>query len=241
MTASDPNDHVQFAAMVHAQFLPGDRRVCLPPYIYVIFFSLVQTACGGKEIDSDPGNSPGQPVQDSAGKQEFAAGDDMGGGPMTIDAGKGVTEAGTTREAGWSTGESCIQGAAIRYVEQRDSGNCLVACACQPSGQLQCVTNCTSGSPRPQPAWCAEGMTCQPGSCSGSTLPGPVGCVTGCACNPNGQYQCTQNCGNDCGLPDAPALCRICQSGAVVCVHYVLLNGACAEEVCPEDGPIIGI
>ena len=153
-----------------------------------------------------------------------------------------VQEAGHSREAEWTNGEACIGGSAISYLDPRDAGSCLVRCDCQATGRLQCTTDCTmsySFPPRPE---CAEGMPCiqEMGSCGQPTPDALTKCVSGCACDKTAHYRCVQVCPNDCGLFTSFA-CGMCADGKPSCGHFVIYNGYCATETCPEDGPAMGL
>jgi hypothetical protein len=141
----------------------------------------------------------------------------------------------------WTQGAPCIPGSLISYGSSGEAGPCLTICDCQANATLQCITDCRYPfltSPLPD---CGEGKKCMPGEgCSGGVLASPTACLTGCACDESGQYRCTQSCPNVCGLPET-SFCRVCRDGMTHCEHDIFLNGACALEICPEDGPIMGI
>jgi hypothetical protein len=199
---------------------------------WVLPLSVIHSSCGGRAAQG-----PGLAVEDAA-TPESSLGESAMGNSREMDGGT-VTEAAVTREAGWASGESCLQGGAIQFVEQRDAGYCTVACECLVGGVLQCTTRCNSIPPPSEPA-CTEGASCSNQACDSNLLSGPSSCVTGCACDPTGHYRCARVCPNDCGFPRQPPTCSICKDGTVACQHFVLFNGACAEQICPGDGIIRG-
>jgi len=190
-------------------------------------------SCGGRQgVTTPPSDGP-----------TIDSGTDFGAA-SSCDAGGTIQVVGTRWTCGdehpaidWTTGAPCIPGSSLQYQPGADSSACLTKCECDVATHLQCETNCSLPHSISDPA-CAPGMTCQRGvGCGPGVPPGPDECVTGCDCDPTGHYLCAKVCPNECGLPIQTS-CVICSTGLPSCDHYVLLNGVCAHELCPEDGPL---
>jgi hypothetical protein len=79
---------------------------------------------------------------------------------------------------------------------------------------------------------CVLTLICPPceGPCTSPTPPEPP---------PPSPPACTAASPNECEMCLAlPQICEVCSSGETECAHYVLQNGACAIEICPNPGVV---
>jgi hypothetical protein len=146
-------------------------------------------------------------------------------------------EGGVPSSTKWIQGAVCLPGSFHEFVANSDSGACLTLCDCQGDSHLTCITDCGAPFLTSPPPGCTEGASCIPGGCGAGVPAGPDECKAECTCDGTGHFRCAQDCPNACGLPEA-IFCSVCRSGEVQCSHYILIDGACQEEICPEDGPI---
>jgi hypothetical protein len=210
----------------------GRRKRLLGEAGSLVCFACGLCYCGGRAVTG--GDQPGSDLSNAADASMEKG----------MEASIGVQDAGVAREAGWTSGESCIQGSGITYVSSGEAGRCIVACDCNSTVSppiLACTEDCTVPAPTGQlPPGCGPGRTCMTGQqCDQGVLIEVSACFVGCVCDSFGNYQCGATCPNDCGFPSTP-FCKICQGGKTLCEHFVLLNGNCVSEICPEDGPIMG-
>jgi hypothetical protein len=150
-----------------------------------------------------------------------------------------IADSGPGYETTWADGASCMPGSFHWFNTTTDGGECMNLCDCQPSLHLLCLTDCAPAATSPLPG-CEQGASCQWAGCSNRAV-GPTGCAIGCVCDEGaGTYRCSDACPNLCGLPEA-ITCSICADGEVHCLHYVLVDGLCLLEECPENGILRGL
>lgn len=99
-------------------------------------------------------------------------------------------------------GASCFSGESCSTTVDAGSYQCFANCECTPAGSFACTQSC------PTPAQfgpatedggvqviaCSTGNTCIPTSTCQAIV---AGCDRSCSCGSNGEWECTQGCGND--------------------------------------------